>query len=74
MEVLNKAALKEQYWSVRAESARSIGKIGGKQALETLLDSAPSRHRRVRRGSSRGARRVQGRRRCPGGTQGRPLP
>jgi aminopeptidase N len=46
---LKHAASKEQYWSVRAEAVRSIGKIGGKLALETLLAMRSVSQRRVRR-------------------------
>ena len=46
---LKEAASKEQYWSVRAEAVRSIGKIGGKLALETLLAMRSVSHRKVRR-------------------------
>lgn len=49
IDALKEAALKEQYWSVRAEAARSIGKVGGKHALETLLELRSVRHRKVRR-------------------------
>ena len=45
-----KAALKrEQHWPVRAEAARSLGKIGTKESLEALLAARAERHRRVRR-------------------------
>ncbi|MDA4112971.1 MAG: M1 family aminopeptidase [Thaumarchaeota archaeon] len=49
VELLKAAASREQYWSVRAEAARSMGKIGGNDALEALLDLVHTRHRRVRR-------------------------
>jgi aminopeptidase N len=47
--LLKQAATKEQYWTVRAEALRSIGKIGGHEALDALLEAVAVKHRRVRR-------------------------
>jgi len=47
--MLREAATREQYWSVRAQAIRSIGKIGGKEALDAILELAHAKHRRVRR-------------------------
>ncbi len=47
--LLKAAASSEQFWSVRAEAIRSIGKIGGPEALEAVLDLAGVKHRKVRR-------------------------
>lgn len=49
--ILRDAASKEQFWSVRAESIRSIAKIGGPDALEAVLELAAVKNRRVRRGA-----------------------
>jgi len=49
VQVLMGAAARDQYWSVRAEAARSIGKVGSEAALETLLELRSVRHRKVRR-------------------------
>lgn len=49
VELLRAAASKDQHWSVRAEALRSMGKIGGKEALEALLAFAHEKPRRVRR-------------------------
>jgi aminopeptidase N len=37
------------HYSVRSEAAKSLGKIGSKQALEALMGLSTVRHRRVRR-------------------------
>ena len=63
--LLKQAASKEQHWTVRSEALRSIGKIGGSEALEVLLEMVNVRHRRVRRaavaalGEFKGEERVQ---------------
>jgi aminopeptidase N len=49
VELLKAAASKDQYWSVRAEAIRSMGKIGGREALDALLELAHVKQRRVRR-------------------------
>jgi aminopeptidase N len=49
VELLKAAASKEQHWAVRAEAIRSIGKIGGKEALDAVLTFARAKPRRVRR-------------------------
>lgn len=65
IEKLREAVEREQYWSVRAQAATSLGKIGGERALETLLGLRGVGHRRVRRaviaalGSFKGDARVQ---------------
>jgi aminopeptidase N len=47
--LLKQAAAKEQHWTVRSEALRSIGKVGGGDALEVLLEMVNVKHRRVRR-------------------------
>ncbi len=47
--LLKRAATKEQHWTVRSEALRSIGKIGGSEALEVLLEMVSVRQRKVRR-------------------------
>ncbi len=47
--LLKEALQKEQFWDVRAKAARSLGKIGTKAALEVLIGSIKTRHRKVRR-------------------------
>ncbi|MDA4118601.1 MAG: HEAT repeat domain-containing protein, partial [Thaumarchaeota archaeon] len=49
VEALRKAAQKEQHYSVRAEAARTLGKITTRDALEALLALSSVGHRRVRR-------------------------
>ncbi len=49
VDLLREVASKEQYWSVRAEAVRSIGKVGGKRALQALLGLRATRNKRVRR-------------------------
>ncbi len=49
VEALKEAITTEQHYSVRAEAAASLGKMGGKGALEALLGFSGVRHRRVRR-------------------------
>ena len=49
VELLKEAATREQYWSVRAQAIRSIGKIGGREALDALLGLSRAKPRRVRR-------------------------
>ncbi len=50
VEALRKAAGNEgDHYSVRSETAKSLGKIGGKRALEALMSLSGTRHRRVRR-------------------------
>lgn len=49
VKLLGAAAAKDQHWLVRAEAVKSIGKIGGRDALEALLDLAHVDQRRVRR-------------------------
>jgi aminopeptidase N len=46
---LERALSKEQHYSVGAEAAASLGKIGSKDALEALLAHSNVGHRRVRR-------------------------
>jgi aminopeptidase N len=46
---LEDALRKEQHYSVRAEAATSLGKIGSKEALDALLRLSNVSHRRVRR-------------------------
>ncbi|MGA2664724.1 MAG: M1 family aminopeptidase [Nitrososphaerales archaeon] len=54
-----------EFWSVRADAARSIGKIGGRVALEALLSLSHLKPRKVRRavlaalGEFRGEERAQ---------------
>ncbi len=65
VDILRKAATREQHWSVRAGAVRSVGKVGGKHALEALLELRSTKNRRVRRaviaalGESKGDDRVQ---------------
>jgi aminopeptidase N len=47
--LLKAAATTEQFWSVRAEAIRSIGKIGGSEALDAILSLLSVNPRRVRR-------------------------
>jgi aminopeptidase N len=50
VEGLEKSAKDEgEHYSVRAEAARSLGKLGSRQALEALLNLSGTKHRRVRR-------------------------
>ncbi len=49
VDVLGKVLLSDQFWSVRAEAARSMGKIGTPAALKILLFAVGTRHRKVRR-------------------------
>ncbi len=50
IEALEKAARNEgDHYSVRSEAAKSLGKIGSKQALEALIGLSSVKHRRVRR-------------------------
>ena len=46
---LKAAAVKEQFWDVRACAIRSLGEIGSDAALEALLDVGVPSERRVRR-------------------------
>ncbi len=50
VQALERAAkLEEQHFSVRSEGAKSLGKIGSREALEALLGLTAVRNRRVRR-------------------------
>ena len=49
VKLLKAAASRDQYWSVRADAIRTMGKIGGKDSLEALLELAHTKDRRVRR-------------------------
>ncbi|HEV2227080.1 MAG TPA: M1 family metallopeptidase [Nitrososphaerales archaeon] len=47
---LNAAAVKEQFWHVRASALEALGAIGSEDALKALLDMDVPKNRRVRRG------------------------
>jgi aminopeptidase N len=47
---LKAAALKEQFWDVRASALRALGEIGTDEALEALLQVGVPHDRRTRRG------------------------
>jgi aminopeptidase N len=50
VEALEKSAKEDgEHYSVRSEAAKSLGKIGGRQALEALMRLSGTKHRRVRR-------------------------
>ncbi|MDA4136248.1 MAG: M1 family aminopeptidase [Thaumarchaeota archaeon] len=49
VEALKRAANREQHWSVRAEAAGSMGKVGGPRSLDALLELRSVRQRKVRR-------------------------
>ncbi len=50
VDALGKAAADEgDHYSVRCEAAKSLGKIGGREALDALMRLKNTRHRRVRR-------------------------
>ena len=46
---LKEAAVKEQFWDVRACALRAIGEIGTRNALDALLEVGIPKNRRVRR-------------------------
>ncbi|HEV2138284.1 MAG TPA: M1 family aminopeptidase [Nitrososphaerales archaeon] len=47
---LNAAALKEQFWHVRANALEALGAIGTEDALKALLNMRVPENRRIRRG------------------------
>jgi aminopeptidase N len=51
---LKRAVLEDPFWGVQAESAKALGKVRSKAALEALVDALKVRHPRARRGVVRG--------------------